>query len=215
MQTTKTNLLIMHRYIIPGVKLGSKVHTWNDVNGGVKKVPDLGMDMNTFYGGRVEILGLIKEYGFYLCKDYATKEVIGFYVHDGANVTEIGRKLLESRFAGCTLQFEPFIDNGGMSEQEIEERESLREAALRRGYSAVELSRNNATELKALVEAFDAGKPEQKVQIIVEENVGAVVPPDKNIDYEVKAKFSDELIAKAARAKKKLAAEGKTLADLT
>lgn len=155
---------IIFPHVIPGATLGGKVHDKNSINAGVKKLGDFGIERSSFYGGRVAVLGLIAEYGFYGCIDYADNALIGFYVHDPKMVTELGRKVLKDRFPNNELVFDDVPEeNAGMTVADLAEMRELKAKIEKSGYSPAKLTHVNAEELKGLWAALQSGTAETKM----------------------------------------------------
>lgn len=160
-------------HLIPGNVLGTRVHTQDDINGGIRKVVSFGnqpgemvvVQQNEFYGGRVELVGLIKEYGFYACIDYTDGKVIGFYIYNGADVTAIGRKLLEQRYPDYTIFYEGDPTIAPLTDAEIARKAALKLQLTKPPFSVnmEELRYNNIGELEGLIRALTSGKTTQKL----------------------------------------------------
>lgn len=155
---------IIFPHVIPGATIGGKLHDKNSINAGVKKLADFGIERSSFYGGRVAVLGLIAEYGFYGCIDYADNALIGFYVHDPATVTELGKKVLKDRFPNNVLVFEDVPEERqAMTATDLAEMAELKAKIEKSGYSPAKLTHVNAEELKGLWEALKSGTSDTKV----------------------------------------------------
>ena len=159
--------LLYFPHLIPSNKLGGKEHGYNDIHGGMKRVEDFknhkgeNYKRNSFFGGRVENLGFIKEYGFYACIDAMSpkKSIIGFYVDDGTIVTKKGQALLEERFPSAEILWD-----GEPPEEPTEDdkarRQALIEEANEYGHAPQSLKRMPIEELQGLVQAWRSGKAE-------------------------------------------------------
>lgn len=181
-----TNTLVFP-HIIAGSRLAGRQYTYNNVNGGVFPLARFNIIQHQFFGGNVEFLGLISEYGFYICPDrQATvfigtshvKRVNGFYLHDPYQVTEVGKQILAAHFPGVNIVYEKVsaTPNREMSSAEIKHKLELIEEAKEKGVSPViiEYSKNNVEELQDAIKTQEAGKSEIKPTV----SDGVVVQTD-------------------------------------
>jgi len=134
--------------------LDGKVHNFNCINGGMKGIGQFGLITETFFGGRCIELGLIKEYGFYACKDRFKMDVIGFYIDDPNMVTDLGRKLIKERLAGYDVYFVR-TEERPADPIDFAKREELRKEAAKVGYSPEIINRSNAEELISLLKVHE------------------------------------------------------------
>lgn len=104
MYDKKRNLIIFPHSIPVGI-LEEKQYTTNDIDGGFTKVVDLGIVPDSFFGGNVRQLGMIKKFGFYACVDMFDNRIRGFHIHDPKKVTELGRKIVNARFKGIDIDW--------------------------------------------------------------------------------------------------------------
>jgi hypothetical protein len=161
-------------HIIPGSTIGGKVHTWkNNVNGGAKKIVDLCLNQNSFFGGNVLILGLIKEYGFYACQHIDTQEIIGFYVSDPHMVTELGKMLLSERFPNTTIKYEVFVETPPTPEQ-LKDLAEMKQYGLDHGISPIIVEKANAEEIKSCLASLSSGKAEKQMASVETAVIDAV-----------------------------------------
>jgi len=138
-------------------------HAWNSVNGGSVSISDLNISPNTFFGGNVERLGFIKEYGFYACQSlYANNKILGFYIHDPSIVTELGKKLVRAAFPSCDVVFDTYHESA-MTEADYKELRSMKQDAEEHGLSPDLINHSNAVELKALISSVKSGHVAGKV----------------------------------------------------
>ncbi|MFA6358974.1 MAG: hypothetical protein WCY09_09990 [Candidatus Omnitrophota bacterium] len=176
MYDAKTNT-IMFPHIIAGAMLGGKKHTWNNVNGGAKLISDFNLIQNKFFGGNVQRLGMIKEYGFFLCPHYVDWNIImGFYIHDPALVTELGKKLLQDKYPGVNIVYETatITANRVLTPEEFEKKKVLVEEAREHGLSAPEVDHATLEELDGLIRSVDSGKSNMAGKVQVDEGEFAV-----------------------------------------
>ena len=182
--------IITFPWIFPGSALDGKKYYASDINGGMKRIADFGLSKNTFFGGRVETFGLLKEFGFFLCKDWLSGETIGFYVHSAGDVTSLGKEVLRRNYPLLVM---PFDEDPPMTEREAD--------VAAWGYAPEVIQRENAKELESLIKTFVKEKDDaQMVETPAEE------PNDvskMSID-EFKADIRDQAneILRSAKAKK-------------
>jgi hypothetical protein len=160
-------------HIIPGAILGGKKHVWNDVNGGAKKIVDLCLNQNSFFGGNVLILGLIKEYGFYACQHIDTQEIIGFYVSDPHMVTELGKMLIAERFPSTEIKYEVFVETPPTAAQ-LKDLAEMKQYGIDHGFSPLLVDKSNAEEIRALRASLSSGKAEKSMASVETPVIDAV-----------------------------------------
>lgn len=166
MYDAKTNT-IMFPHLFAGAILNDKKHNWNNVNGGVKLITDFNLIQNKFFGGNVERLGFIREYGFFLCPHREDWNVImGFYIHDPSLVTELGKEILAKKYPGVTILYETATvsPNRVLTAEEFEKKKKLIEEALEHGLTAPSVDHATIDELDGLIRAEKSGKA-KKVQV--------------------------------------------------
>lgn len=151
-------------HIIPSRTLGGKSHTWNDVNGGSKRLADLCIEPNTFFGGNVLILGWIKEYGMYACQQKDTGDIIGFYVHEPDKLTKVAKKMIQDYFADKTVKFVLYSPRK-VTASEIKKLKELKEYYRDHGMSPNLVDTASAEELENLMKAIESGKAETPMAI--------------------------------------------------
>lgn len=146
-------------HVIPGDKFGGKKHTFNSINGGMKKLADMNLIRNRFLGGNVEILGLINEYGVYVCPHFENKRVLGFYIDDPAHLTDEGKEALKERYPNVKL-LGVYTGNlhKTLTESERKKKAELIFEAMERGAIKAQVERNTIAELDGLIKAMDSGK---------------------------------------------------------
>jgi len=166
MYDSATNILSFP-HIIPGTTLGGVEHTFNSVNGGMVNIADLGLVRNKFFGGNVERLGLIKEYGFFACKHYLYNQIIGFYISDPDKVTELGKKLIQEKYPTATIKYTKVEvpAHRVVPKEELELKEKLIEEAVMNGAQIGEVTHNTVEELDGLVRAQKSGKGKNSVSV--------------------------------------------------
>lgn len=164
-------------HLIPTNVLGGKKHEWGDVNGGAKTIADLSLNPNSFFGGRVNVLGLIKEYGLYACLQREANNVIGFYIHDPEQLTALGKKLVKQYFEGIKVVFEIYAEKPPTEAQKKKLAET-REYYKTHGMAPELVSHSTADELVALAKAIDSGKAEKPMAEAQSATVDAMIAED-------------------------------------
>lgn len=172
-----TNTLVFP-HIIAGNRLAGRPYSYNNINGGIFPIAKFNIIGHQFFGGNIEFLGLIKEYGFYICPDkQATvldqnthvKRVNGFYLHDPYSVTEDGKTILAAHFPGVKIIYEKVsaTPNREMSSEELKRKLELIAEAKEKGVSPViiESSKNSTEELQDAIKTHESGKSGTKVSI--------------------------------------------------
>lgn len=150
-------------HVVPTPILGGKLHTWSNVNGGAKMLADFDINPNKFFGGNVEKLGWITEYGMYACKRRMDENmtnnatITGFYVHDPSKLTKVGRDLFKKAFPSATVRFEIHAEKPP-TPAEIKKRKDLQKYYLEHGMSPEMVNHATAEELVNLAAALDSGK---------------------------------------------------------
>lgn len=160
----KSTNTITFPHIMPTNRIAGKEHTFNSINGGMTKLADLGIEQNSFLGGNVVTLGLIKEYGFYACPSIYNAEILGFYVHDPAKLTELGRNAIIERFPKYDVVFEIKTDKELTAEQ-IKERKAQRQRWIDEGISPEIVDHHTADELKNLLKVMQSGAAEKPMAV--------------------------------------------------
>lgn len=160
----RQKMQITFPHLIPGNKLGDVEYTFNDVDGGVKRLADFKLVRNSFFGGQVTVLGLIRSLGVWACQHYETRKIIGFYVDDGNRVTEKGKKLIRERFSDCEIIFEPVEDVRQVltAEQKAKKNELLNELKAH-GVAPELITHTSAAELEGLLKAVKSGSANMKI----------------------------------------------------
>ena len=146
-------------HVIPGKSIGNKIHTFNSINGGMKRVADLGLDPTTFFGGNVRELGLIKEYGFYAIPSQWTSEILGFYLYDPAMVTDLGKQILKDYFQMDTLVYGFVSEASAVVRDDSARAELIAEYEKAGGISSM-VRHVHVDELRSMLEALKSGKAE-------------------------------------------------------
>lgn len=170
----KAKGLLYFPHLVPGATLGGKEHVYNDIHGGMKRVEDFknhkgeNYKKNSFFGGRVDNLGFIKDYGFYACIDSMSpkKSIIGFYVDDGTIVTKKGQALLKKRFPSAEILWDG-VPPEEPTPDDTARRQALIEEAREYGHSPQTLTRMPIEELQGLVQAWKSGKAEEAKGTVV------------------------------------------------
>lgn len=140
--------------LIVGNCLGGKEHTMNFKFSGVKPIGAFGYTTNMFFGGRCTHLYLIKEYGFYACKDKNVAKIIGFYIHNPYDVTELGQKLIKEYYSNKNVYFVR-KDDLPVTEEDMLEREELIEQAVAKGYDRSHISHSTSLQIKDLLKVVE------------------------------------------------------------
>lgn len=157
-------------HVIPGNVLGGIEHSWKkSVNGGAKPIADLCIEPNSFFGGNVVVLGMIKEYGFYACQHRFLQEIVGFYVHDPDMVTDYGKKLLKQRFPGTTIKYEIYTDKP-LTEKQMKSIKEAKQYGLDHGLAPILVDTSTASQIPNLLAAIGSGKAEKPL-IVAGESV--------------------------------------------
>lgn len=167
-----TGKLYITNHIVPGNVLDDKAHTYNDIRGGMKRIEDFHdaygnpYTMNTFFGGNCKSLGFIKDYGFYACIRHVlentagnNREIIGFYIADGKEVTEAGRELLKKRFPSAEILWDEKPPKTP-TEDDVNRRKALLKEAMELGHAPESIPTKNVEEIAGLVKAWKTGKRE-------------------------------------------------------
>lgn len=158
--------IIMFPHTIPGNKLDGKVFSFNDIQEGLKPIADFGLVQNSFFGGNVKSIGFVSEYGFYVCPSYWNKTILGFYIADPNQLTDKGKKVIESFFRGVEVVYKIYDqDSNKLSEEEQKRRVELRKEAQEVGLGAEVITRATAAELRGLIDTFKSGKSDAKVLV--------------------------------------------------
>lgn len=153
----KKTSTITFPHLIPSPFLDGKKYSLNDAQGGSRKIADLGLEVNSFYGGNCHAVFMISDLGFYLCPRRDTNEALGFYVHNWKTVTEKGREVLQRRFPDCTLVFDDVLPSS-LTKEQREERQRLADEAIAHGADPTLVTHANSEELASLIKAIDSGK---------------------------------------------------------
>ncbi len=165
MYNPKKKTLVFPHFIL-GNAIGGKEHTWNNVNGGVKRLADFNIIRNKFLGGNVEIMGFIKEYGFFACPHFEkTQLILGFYIHDPSIVTDLGKKLIQEKYPDANILWDKVAPtvHKQVSQEEIDRRKKLQAEAIANGAKAEYITHATADELDGLLQAISSGKGKRAV----------------------------------------------------
>lgn len=151
----KTNTLTFP-HVIVGDKLGGKAHVFNSINGGFVSIADLNLTHNTFFGGNVDKLGIVKEYGFFICPSRWNNQVLGFYVHDPDKVTELGKSLIQAKYPDYVIDYQPVCEKK-MTKEEFARWQELKREAAEKGVAADEITHLSADGLVAVIATLEKG----------------------------------------------------------
>lgn len=172
-------MTITFPHVVPGNTLDGREYSFNDVDGGVKRLADFGIARNSFFGGTVTVFGLITKLGIWACQHYETRKIVGFYIDDPARVTDTGRELLRKRFSDCEVIFEKTVAKPtSVSKEELAKRDALRKELTAHGIAPEMITHTNAEALEGMLRAVLSGVADKKIAT-VEENVPAVYGEDK------------------------------------
>lgn len=159
-------------YVIPGNKLDGREYTFNDIDGGIRRLADFNLKRNEFFGGSVTTMGMIKSLGIWACIRYETRNIVGFYIDVPERVTEAGQDLIRKRLSNCEVVFERTVPAPtGLSDAEREKRAALRKELAEYGVEPELISRNTAGELEGLLKAIESGKSDKKMATVAEKPV--------------------------------------------
>lgn len=172
----KDNNQITFPHVIPMPELNGKKYNTNDINGGTRKIADMDIETNSFWGGNCVVVGMINELGFYACPNRYDNYVMGFYVHDGSTVTERGKTALANRFPGVKIVYDNVAIEDKLTDEEIKRRNELKLEAVKMGIAANLITHTTAKELEGLIKAVSSGV--NNVTATVEEPVVAPASDD-------------------------------------
>lgn len=157
--------IIRFPWIFPGNKLNGNEYTHNSINGGFKTIADFNIQKNTFFGGNVDKLGLVKELGIYICPDRWNNQVRGFYVHQFEDVTAEGWKALKATYPNLT--FLPGVEKAPeLTKEDIEKRATYRTMALEAGMKPDQVDHLNANELLAALATLEHGQAQKQAAVV-------------------------------------------------
>lgn len=166
MYDSKTNTIYLQHHAIPGDELGGKKYTFNNINGGFKKLADMGIIGGMFFGNNVDRLGLCLELGLYICASRWNNQVLGFYINDGNELTELGKKVVAQKYANAHISYEPIMSRD-MSRDDIDRLNELRKKSIEFGMEVGFVSRASAESLMNAMEAMKSGVNEKaKVEVV-------------------------------------------------
>lgn len=192
---------IVFPHTIPTATINGKTYKWNDVNGGAKPIGGFGLVTNSFWGGRVNILGFIKELGFWACLDKhdpARQKVLGFYLAKPEEVTELGKAVLQLVFSDYEINYID-IDDLPVTVEDKEERKRVMQEAMDIGVLGGNFKHISMASVATLKSLIDAARYEQKLEI--EKNIA------KKKEEPVESVDASDII-KQAKARKKTATVG-------
>ncbi len=160
--------IIYFPHIIFGNELGGKVHTFNDIKGGMKNLSDFNINQYKFLGGNSsKEIGLISEYGFYACPHiFDMQKIVAFYVHDPEMVTDLGKKLIQDKYPDYEIVFEKMTPtvHKVLTKEEIEKKKGLLAQIQEAGINPKLVDKSTVEELDGLLKAVESGKSELKVE---------------------------------------------------
>jgi len=139
----------------PGKKLGSKIFERNMVIGIPTKTADLGLK-TSFFGGNVDVMFLLQDYGIYACVNRWNNDLVGFYVHDPAILTPLGKAAVEQQFAGFVVNYNPPAVQE-MTAEEKKRWEELKEEAEAKGLQAALIDHTSAQGLLNALATIESG----------------------------------------------------------
>ena len=173
---------IVFPHTISGAILNGKLYKWNDVNSGAKPIGAFGLTTNTFWGGRVNMLGFIKELGFWVCLDKHDpnkQKVLGFYLANPDEVTELGKVIIQGVFPQNEIIYMD-IDDLPASVEDMSERRKVEQEAMDIGVLGSNFKHISKASVGTLKSLIDAARYEQKLEIekdIADKKKTVVVEP--------------------------------------
>lgn len=163
----KQTMTIMFPHVIPGTTLAGKLHTYDNINGGMRPLADFNLKVNDFMGGNCsKSIGLIKEYGFYACPHFQKRMLIAFYIHDPTRLTALGKKMIEESYPEYRVIYEVIADNihQVVTQEMINKKMGLLNEVKDRGLNPKYVDKTTVEELEGYLEAVDSGKGLKAVQ---------------------------------------------------
>lgn len=162
-------------HFVPGHKMNGIVFTKNDIDGGMKELKEFNdekgnpLTVNSFLGGKVSRIGLIKKYGFYLCPTSSPAntnnkvqrgEVLGVYVDKGNDLTAEGKKFIQDRFPTMEIYWEgkPDYSTEEAQKADAERKRALIQELVDMGHSPNKFNSYTVEELKDAIKVIDSGK---------------------------------------------------------
>jgi len=170
-------------HTIPTAILNGKTYVWNDVNGGAKPIGAFGLLSNSFWGGRVNILGLVKELGFWAAldkNDPKRQKVLGFYLANPKDITELGKWIISEIFPGYEMLYIMHEDLPTITE-DPEARKKLNKEAMDMGVLGGDfkhISRASVGTLKSLIESAKYDQEMEREPTVAE---NAIVEPEPDV----------------------------------
>lgn len=161
----ETNTLVFP-HIIVGKVLAGKTYQFNDISGGFRRLADFNLIRNKFFGGNVVQFGKIKEFGgIYLCPNYKTKNILGFYIDDPSMLTERGQEVLKEHYPDLDITFEKMAatPHRELTKDEINKKKEMIEKAKEYGVTPEKLKHSTIAELDSMLQSWESGKSGQKV----------------------------------------------------
>ena len=184
MYDKKTNTITFPHIIIRPF-LAGREYTFNDIHGGIFPIAKFNLVVDSFLGGNVDLLGLIKDYGFYLCPDRFDKQRIrGFYFPDPDMLTDAGKRLLEQHYKGVTIVYEKVsaTPHKAISSEDMQKKIELIQEAKKYGVQAYEVDGASLKEVEGVLKAAKSGK--SGTQTVVENRgVSQVDDADTNVKH--------------------------------
>lgn len=166
MYDAKTNELYFP-HVLPGGRLDGKQYKFNDIDGGIKYLSDFNLIRNRFLGGSVEFMGLNTETGFWLCPNYANKNIVAFWIRAGEDITERGMEILRGIY-GKDVKISGALTkkaNKVITEENLKRKSELTEKALELGAKAQHVNTSTVDELQGLIDAIQSGKSGLTVEV--------------------------------------------------
>jgi hypothetical protein len=167
MLDTNTNTLAFP-HIVSGCKLAGKEFTANGFSGALIPLAKFNIIQHKFFGGNIEYLKEMTDYGFYACPDMHVKTRInGFYIPNPNMVTDKGRVALAEHYPGVHIVYEKVsaTPNRDMTTEELKHKLELIEEAKEKGVSPVILQGASVVQIEDAIKTQEAGKSGQKVEI--------------------------------------------------
>jgi hypothetical protein len=168
MYNKKTNTLVFPHIILGNVLAGRK-YTFNDIHGGIVPISKFNLVVNGFFGGNVELLGLIDRLGFYICPDRFRKADIirGFYIPEPSMVTEEGKNILQQHYPTAKIIYEKVSVTPHTQLTQAQMQLKLKKIEEAKEYGIEPRMVSNATleEVEGLIKAAQSGKSGKTVAV--------------------------------------------------
>lgn len=160
------NKTLVFPHIIAGNKLAGKTYTTNNINGGMFPISKFNIIQHKFFGGNIEFLGYVSEFGFYICPDRSIvdtstglRKVNGFYIHDPKTITDLGKEVLQKHYPEYKIIYElvSCTPNRSLSPEEISKKIALIEEAKEKGVSPIVLEGASVSQIEDAIKIKETG----------------------------------------------------------